>query len=123
MYNLNKTFSISNRFKSFLYSLNGLKEFFKTQHNAWIEGFATIVILFLGINFEVSSTEWALLIFAIGLVLIAETINTSIEYLTDIVSPSFNERAGKVKDIASAAVLIAVITASIIGALIFSKYI
>lgn len=119
----NKNFSFANRLKSFSFAVIGLKEFFKTQHNAWIEFFAGLIVILAAYYFNVTQTEWILLIFAIALVLTAEMLNTAIEYLTDLVSPEFNEKAGKVKDLASAAVLISAIAACITGILIFSKYI
>ena len=48
------------------------------------------------------------------MVLTAELLNTAIEYLTDFVSPEHNLLAGKVKDIASAAVFITSLCSSII---------
>ncbi len=119
----NTNFSLNNRLKSFSYALKGLKEFFKTQHNAWIEFFVALVVIMAGFYFDVTQSEWIFLIFAIAIVLTAEMLNTAIEYLTDLVSPNYNEKAGKVKDLASAAVLISAIAAGITGIIIFSKYI
>jgi diacylglycerol kinase (ATP) len=56
------------------------------------------------------------------MVLTAELLNTAIEYLTDFVSPEHNLIAGKVKDIASAAVFITALCSAIIGLIIFIPY-
>lgn len=112
-------FSISDRVKSFKYALKGLKLFFKTQHNAWIHLSAFVLIVASGCYFKLNKMEWVAILFAAGFVFTAEIINTSIEFLTDHVSPAKHEQAGKVKDLAAAAVLIAAITALLIGALIF----
>ncbi len=112
-------FNIQRRIKSFYFAISGIKTFLKTQHNAWIHLFATMLVITCGWIYQVSITEWCLLIFAIGLVFTAEAINTAIEYLTDMVSPNYHEKAGKVKDLAAGAVLIAAITAVIIGLAIF----
>ena len=53
------------------------------------------------------------------MVFIAELFNTALETLVNLVSPEFNPKAGHVKDISAAAVLIAAIMALIIGVLIF----
>ncbi len=63
--------------------------------------------------------EWCLVVFCIGLVMVAEALNTSIEFLTDLVSPEWNDKAGQVKDLAAAGVLLSAITAIIIGIFVF----
>lgn len=63
--------------------------------------------------------QWCILILCIGLVLSAELANSALEELAAGVSPQENERVGRALDIASGAVLIASLTASAIGALIF----
>jgi diacylglycerol kinase len=116
-------FSISARIRSFSYSWNGLKLFFRSEHNSWIHAVSAAAVIVLGFVFGVKLWEWALLVLAIGLVFITECINTSIEFLTDLVSPGYHEKAGKVKDLASAAVLIASIIAVCIGAIVFFPYV
>ena len=114
-----KPFSISERIKSFGYALQGLKNFFKTQHNAWIHVVATIVVIVAGFLFKVSVKEWSALRFAIALVFISELFNTAIEFLCDKVSPELDPKIKLVKDISAAAVLIAAIVSVVIGALVF----
>jgi diacylglycerol kinase len=53
-----------------------------------------------------------------ALVFIAELFNTTIETLVDLVSPEFNPKAGLIKDISAAAVLIAALMALITGIII-----
>ena len=117
--NNNKKFSIGCRIKSVCFAIEGIATFFKTQHNAWIHAFAAILVVFAGFFFKVNSSEWCLLTFAIAFVLIAEMLNTAIEFLTDIVSPVYNQKAKMVKDVAAGAVLIASIAAVVIGLIVF----
>ena len=105
--------------KSFGFAFNGLKEAAVTQPNFKIHILFSIAAIAAGLFFNISFTEWALLFFAIGLVMAAECFNTALEYLTDLVSPAHNTIAGKVKDLAAAAVLIASLSAVAIGAIIF----
>lgn len=63
--------------------------------------------------------EWIAVIFAIGMVLAAEAVNSSIEALADLVSPDYNEAIKRTKDLAAGAVLILAIAAAIVGLLIF----
>ena len=46
-------------------------------------------------------------------------MNTAIEYIVDLVSPQYNDLAGKAKDVAAAAVLLTAFGAIIVGFLIF----
>ena len=69
-----------------------------------------------------SAVELALLAAAVGLVLTAELINTSIEMLTDLVCPHTDPRAGSIKDVSAAAVLVASGTAAALAAfLLFGR--
>lgn len=72
-----------------------------------------------GWYFKLSSREWLWIILAVGLVLVTELLNTAIELLVDLVSPAFNTQAGKVKDVAAGAVLIAAFISVLIGIIIF----
>jgi diacylglycerol kinase len=63
-----------------------------------------------------------LLVFAAGLVLMAEAFNTAIEIDIDLTSPDYHPYARDTKDVAAGAVLIASLTAAIIGILIFAPY-
>jgi diacylglycerol kinase len=114
-----KTFSFSDRLKSFTHAFNGIKTFFQIEHNSWIHIVATLVVICLGKFFNLNKYEWCLLAIAIGIVFISEIFNTAIEVLTDIVSPEYSEKAKRVKDLAAGGVLIASITALIIGLIVF----
>jgi diacylglycerol kinase (ATP) len=118
----NRKYSIRSRYKSFGYAIKGLKTFFSTQPNAIVHLFAAISVIIAGFWFGISMQEWMMLIFAIGMVFTAETFNTSIEFLTDLVSPEYNEKAGKVKDLAAAGVMIAAFFAAIIGTMVLGPY-
>lgn len=52
------------------------------------------------------------------MVLMAELWNTAIECLVDLVCPEYNIKAGRIKDVTAGLVLIAALTALIIGVLI-----
>lgn len=90
-----------------------------SENNARIHLLASIVVILTGIYVELSAQEWLWIALAIALVWILEAINTAIEALVDLASPDFHPLAGKAKDIAAAAVLIASIFAVIVGIIIF----
>jgi diacylglycerol kinase len=114
--------SINNRILSFSYAIKGLSVFFKTQIHARIHLISTILVTGAGLYFHITNTQWCLVILAMGMVLSAEAMNTAIEFLTDLVSPEYHPLAGKTKDVAAAAVLLASIAAAAIGLLIFIPY-
>jgi diacylglycerol kinase len=114
-----KRFSIVARIKSTTHAWRGIGVFVKTTHNAWLHIFFAILAIYLGIILSISGTEWIMLVFAIGLVIIVEVINTAIEIDIDLTSPNYHPYARDTKDVAAAAVAISVIVAGVIGLIIF----
>jgi undecaprenol kinase len=76
---------------------------------------AIILAAFLGF----SRLEWAILIVTIGLVLVAEGINSAIERAIDTTTPGFHPLAKAAKDIGAAAVLIAAIVSVLVALLLY----
>jgi len=109
--------------RSFGYAFNGLLVALKEQSNLRIHIFVAVVVIVAGLYFRITSTEWIVVWMVISLVISLELVNTSIEYLTDLVTKERSPLAGKVKDISASAVLFASIIAVIIGITIFAKYI
>jgi len=110
---------LKKRLDSFKFAFAGIRDLFKTEPNAIIHLVAAILVVALGFFFSISQTEWCFVIFSIAIVFSAEAFNTSIEHLTNLVSPDFNELAGKTKDVAAAAVLFIAMGAAIVGFIIF----
>lgn len=115
-------FSIVKRAKSFTHAGRGILIFFKATHNAWIHLGICILVVILGFYFQITVTEWMMLVFASGFVFVSEAFNTAIEIDIDLTSPEYHPYARDTKDIAAGAVLLSAITASIIGVLIFGPY-
>jgi diacylglycerol kinase len=114
-----KTGYIQTRIRSFGYALKGIVTMLRSQAHAKIHLVATLVVIGTGIYFQVSAGEWCILILAIALVWVAEALNTAIEFLTDLVSPDEHPLAGKAKDVAAGAVLIAAIASICMGIIVF----
>lgn len=119
----NKKFSFKARIRSFRYAFKGIVTLLRNEHNARIHLCAAFCTIVAGWVFDITTTEWVTVVFAIGFVFSAEAINSAIEYLADTMSPGPNELIGKAKDVAAAAVLFAAIAAAIIGCLIFIPYV
>ena len=107
------------RIKSFQFAFKGLKDLVISQPNARIHLIAIVIVTTVGLYIGLARSEWLLIILLFGLVLGTEALNTSLEYLTDLVSPDYHPLAGKAKDAAAAAVLLISLTAAVIGILIF----
>jgi diacylglycerol kinase len=90
----------------------------RTQRNAWIHAAATVCVMALGLWLSLSRIEWAILALTIGLVWMAEFINTALEAVVDLASPDIHPLAKVGKDVGAAAVLVAAFTSVIVGLLI-----
>lgn len=123
MKKVNKKFSIRARLASFKYAFQGLGHVLRAEHNFVVHLAAAIAVIALGAILQISKAEWLIIILCIGLVLITEILNTAIEWLVDMVSPQRNEKAGKIKDIAAASVLMAALVALVVGIVVFVPYI
>lgn len=114
-----RRFSIVARLKSTTHAWRGLGIFIRTTHNSWVHiGFA-ILAIFLGFLLEISNTEWAIIVFTIGLVLVTEALNSAFEVDIDLTSPKYHPYARDIKDIAAGAVLISAVVAGVVGLIIF----
>ncbi len=105
-------------FGGFGFAFNGIKYTFNTQLNFRVHCFVAVVLVGLCFYLKLSIAEWLWIIAAMAIVLMAELANTAIETLVDLVSPEYNLKAGLIKDIAAAMVLLAALMALIIGILI-----
>ncbi len=110
------------RGKSFSDAGHGIGLVLKSQRNAKLHFMATILVVGAGFLFQVTSLEWIVLVFAMGLVWSAETFNTALELLADAVSQEPHPLIGQVKDIAAGAVLLVALAAAIVGILLFRPY-
>lgn len=110
---------INRRILSFKFAFKGLGDLFRSQVNAKIHLGAALLCVGFGGYFHLSSMEWCFVTLSIFSVLAAEAFNTALEYLTDLVSPDFNELAGRTKDVAAAGVLLTTMGALGVGLFIF----
>lgn len=118
----NERFSLIKRAKSLVHAGRGIWVFIKTTHNSWVHITVLVVAILAGIYFHITYVDWMLLTIAAGFVLSAEAFNTAIEIDIDLTSPQYHPYARDTKDVAAGAVLIAAITAAIIGIGIFGNY-
>lgn len=103
---------------SLRYALRGLR-FLLEERNARMLLAGTVATMAAGAYFGLEPLEWCMVVLALTAVWVAEGLNSALERLTDLVSPGYHPLAGKAKDIAAGAVLVALVGAVSIGALIF----
>jgi diacylglycerol kinase (ATP) len=114
-----RRFSILSRLRSTTNAWRGIRLFIKSTHNAWVHIFFGLLAIYLGFVLKISSVEWVLVVFAIGFVILAESINTAIEIDINLTSPDYHPYARDTKDVAAGAVLITAAMAGIVGLIIF----
>ena len=111
------------RLKTFVNAFKGIATAVKNERNLRLHLIAAVLVVVVGLYFSITTTEWIIVLLLIALVISLELINTAIEYLVDLVSPQYHEKAGKIKDIAAGAVLVVAIVSVVIAVLIFWKYV
>ncbi|VBB46829.1 Undecaprenol kinase [uncultured Paludibacter sp.] len=104
---------------SFSYALKGIKQVIRSETNMKIHLSIAVLVIILGFIFHISTSEWLACIICIGLVFSAETMNTAIETLVDMVSPERKPAAGKIKDIAAGGVFLAALISVVVGMIVF----
>lgn len=104
---------------SLVNACRGLGHLVRHERNFRIHLAIMIVVVGLGACLELNWLKLIVLLITISIVLIAEAINSAIESVVDLVEPDKHPLAGRAKDIAAGAVLIASINSVIIGVVIF----
>ena len=110
----NKTF-----FSATKNALNGIIHAFKTEKNLRIDYCIGVLVLFVSLFFDFTKTELICLVITIGFVIFAEMINSTVEYIVNLVKTEYDLNAKAAKDIAAGGVLMASIIAVIVAYLLF----
>jgi Diacylglycerol kinase len=105
--------------KSILFAFQGIKQFFSRDRNGRIQTVIGITAIVLGFIVSLSSFQWMLVLFCIGLVISLEMINSAIEKYCDLVTTDFHPGIKIIKDVAAGAVLVASLMSLVIGLIIF----
>lgn len=106
--------------KSIGYALNGITASFKTEQNLRFHFVFSVVVLMMAYASGISRTEWVAVIFAVGLVISAELLNTAVENAVDLEAGGKTSTYARLaKDAAAGGVLVSAITAAAVGCVIF----
>ena len=106
---------------AFKYSVAGTLAAFKHEDAFRQEVILSIVLIPLAIYLGETTTEQALMITSILLIIIVELLNSSVEATVDRISIKRHKLAKRAKDIGSAAVFFSLVNASVIWFLILVK--
>lgn len=110
---------------SFFHSLNfaftGLLWAIKSQRNIRIEILLGMAAIVVGVFLNFSMLEFAVLLITVGFVLMAELLNTIIEFIVDAYfGNKYSTLAKMSKDIAAGLVLLCATLSSLVGFLLFA---
>jgi diacylglycerol kinase len=98
--------------------VRGIRAALAREPHLRVHAVAAVAVGLLAVVLPLSGAERAALALAVGLVWVAELVNTAIERLVDLVSPGYDVVAAQVKDIAAGAVLVAALAAAVVGAVV-----
>lgn len=96
-------------------ALNGIADAFATQRHLRIHVVVASLVALFGALLRLPRADLLLLLMAIALVVVAELLNSAVECAVDLASPTFDPIAGRAKNVAAGAVLVAACASAIIG--------
>ena len=100
----------------------GMRIVLKSEVNIRVHCCIALVILALAFLLNFSLTKMCILLLTICLVIVAEMVNSAIEFALDAVFHNkYSKMVGMAKDIAAGAVMFASVTAIVIGVLLFGS--
>ncbi len=108
--------------ESFSCAVSGFVFVLRSERNMKIHLAAAFIAAALGFVLGISRVEWGLLCITIFLVLAAETANTALEKVVDLVTADYHPLARSAKNAAAGAVLLSAINAVIMAFIIFGRY-
>lgn len=102
------------------HSIDGVIKAFKTERNLRIDYFCAVCVLLAGVVLGLDKTEFVCLCLTVGFVIFSEMINSVAEYIVDLVTDKYDDRAKAAKDIAAGGVLISSSISVIVAYFLFS---
>lgn len=104
-------------------AINGILHAARTQRHLKFHLTAAFSVLLFSFTVGVDKYEFALIALVTLLVIVAEMFNSALEAAVDLAVQDYRELAGKAKDVAAGAVLIAAVGALVIAYLILGPHI
>jgi len=103
-------------------SFKGIRLALKSERNIRVHFVTAVLVMVLGVTFKFSPAEFSILLIAIAIVIIAEMVNSAIEFTLDAIFHNrYSKLVGMAKDIAAGAVMVATFISISIGILLFGS--
>jgi diacylglycerol kinase len=109
-------------FRSARHASRGVFSVYRTEQNFRIQCVGALCANTLAMILPLSWDRRLIILIVSASVLVLELLNSAIERLLDLLRPRLNEYAGEVKDVMAGAVLIASLSAVVVGICIFWPY-
>ncbi len=114
-----KAQGFNNTFKN---ARKGFRLVLKSEMNIRIHVAIATFVVFMALFLKFSAVEFCLLLFVIGLVIVAEMLNTAIEFTLDsIYHNRYSRMVGMAKDISAGAVMFASFISVLVGIILFGN--
>ncbi len=97
-----------NFFKNTSYALKGMKDLIKTETSFKIELILIIILIPFLLFVDINLSNKILMFITLMIILLAESINSAIERVVDLVTLEHHEMAGRAKDVGSTIVFISI---------------
>ncbi|MCH3884914.1 diacylglycerol kinase family protein [Tenacibaculum aquimarinum] len=110
---------VRGRLRSMKFAFRGMWLLLTTEDSIKAQSFFALIAIIAGFYFNISSIEWMIQLLVIGLVLVAEAVNTAVEKVADFIHPDYHKKIGFIKDIAAGAPAIAALVSLAIAAIIY----
>ena len=112
-----KSQGFNNTFKN---AGKGIRIVIKSENNIRVNFFVALLVIILGLVLDLSIAKLCILLLAIGLVVVAEMLNSAIEFTLDAMFHNkYSRLVGMAKDISAGAVMFATFIAVAIGLIMF----
>ncbi len=103
-------------------AIEGLIYVLKTQRNMRIHFLFSVLLVLAAIYLNMTRTDFLIVLLTVTFVLVAEIVNTAVEYAVDLTVNTINPVARVIKDISASAVLVSAAAALIVFYIVFSRY-
>ncbi len=110
---------ILERLKSIRFALRGIWFLITTEASIQVQLVFAVIGTIMGFYFQISATEWLAQTLVIGLVLVAESLNTGTEKLSDFIHKDYHKEIGFIKDVSAGSVAIAAIISLVVAGIIY----
>lgn len=103
-------------------AFGGLGYLLRSESSARMNLLGSALVVFLGFALRISLNEWSWIILCIGLVWVAETLNTAVERLGDAVTLENHPGIGRAKDLGATAVMLAMVAGITISLIVLGPH-